>query len=310
MKPPVFIVNPNAANGAASRLWPGIMEQAKSRLGEFEVRFTARMGHAVELARQAAEDGARLVISVGGDGTMNEVVNGLMGPDDRPVNPDTLVGQICIGTGGDFRKTTGLPKEHAAALDWLAGEATRTVDVGRLEMIDHQGRPTIRYFINIASFGIGGEVDERVNHTTKVFGGFASFAWGALSAMIGYKNKKVRVILDDQKDLGEQAVFSVAVANGRFFGGGMQMAPQADLSDGLFDVVVIGDISLWEKITQMPKIYQATHLGHPKIQLHHARKIVAITEETVLLDVDGEAPGRLPATFAVCPGAIRIKIHD
>jgi len=310
MKKPAFIVNPNAANGTAAKIWPALADKVRARVGEFTVLFTERMGHAMELARRAAADGADLVVSVGGDGTLNEVVNGLLKPDGMPVNPEAALAQICIGTGGDFRKTTGLPKEQEGALAWLAGEKTLPLDIGKLEMHDHQDRPVTRFFANIASLGIGGDIDDRVNRTTKLFGGFASFFWGSLVSMLRYKNKPVHLILDDEKDLGVRKVFSVAVANGRFFGGGMQVAPNADLRDGLFDIVIMGDLTMGEKLTEMPKIYKAGHLGHPKIEFYRGRKLTATSAETVLLDVDGEAPGKLPTTFTLLPAALRLKVQD
>jgi YegS/Rv2252/BmrU family lipid kinase len=240
---------------------------------------------------------------------MNEVVNGLMNADGTAVNPNCALGQICIGTGGDFRKTTGLPKEHAAAIEWLCGEKTIPLDVGRMDMTNHQGQRVVRYFNNITSIGIGGEVDDRVNRTTKAFGGFASFFWGSLTAMLGYKNKPVRLTLDGEF-IGERTIFMVAVANGQYFGGGMHVAPQADLHDGLFDVIMLGDLTMFEKFTQMPKIYKAAHLQHPKAEVRRARKVVAESDHVVLLDVDGEAPGRLPTSFEVMPGALKWKVKD
>jgi YegS/Rv2252/BmrU family lipid kinase len=310
MKNTVFIVNRNAANGSAARIWPRLAEQAAAKLGEFDVLFTERIGHATDLARQAAEEGAKLVVSVGGDGTLSEIVNGLMAPDGTPVNPETAVGQLCIGTGGDFRKSTGLPKDLELALDWLAGEKTTPIDVGRMEMTDHSGNLVVRHFANITSIGIGGDIDDRVNSTTKAFGGFFSFFWGSLMGMLHYKNQLVRLVLDDERDLGERRIFAVAVANGKFLGGGMKIAPDADHTDGLFEVVIIGDVGWGEKLTVLPKIYKGGHIPHPLIEVHRARKVVATSDEIVLLDVDGEAPGRLPTTFEICPGALRFKVKD
>jgi YegS/Rv2252/BmrU family lipid kinase len=309
MKKIAFVVNPHAANGAAAKRWPAIAAQAKTLLGDFDTLFTERSGHAIELARQAAAGGAELVVSVGGDGTMNEVVNGLMAPNSVAVNPATALGQICIGTGGDFRKTTGLPKEPEAALTWLAGDKTLPLDIGRLDMFDLQDREIVRYFVNIASFGIGGDLDARVNRTTKIFGGFASFAWGSLVSMLGYKNQPVRLRLDDV-DLGERVIFTVAAANGQYFGGGMHPAPNASPYDGWFDVVIMGDIRLVERFATMPKIYKAEHIHHPKVEVRRAKKIVATSAETVLFDVDGETPGRLPATITLLPGALKLKVKD
>jgi YegS/Rv2252/BmrU family lipid kinase len=298
----VFVVNPNSANGSTARVWPDIAAAAKAHVGDFEVLFTKRMGHATELARQAAESGAELLVSVGGDGTGNEIVNGLMRPDGAPVNPQLELAIICMGTGGDFRKTAGIPKEFADA-----GGQTKTIDVGRMEMTNPEGQTVIRYFLNIASFGIGGDIDSRVNNSSKALGGFISFAWASITAMLMYKNQTVRIVLDDAHDLGERKIFSVAVANGQFFGGGMHVAPMADLSDGIFEVIVMGDFKLHETLGNMSKIYKAQHLAHPKVEHYRARKVTATSNETVLLDVDGEQPGKLPTVFTICPGALKLR---
>ncbi len=304
----VFVVNPNSANGSTRRLWPEIAAAARAEIDDFEVLFTERPGHATDLARQVASSNAKLLVSVGGDGTGNEVLNGLMKSDGTPLNPNLEWGIVCMGTGGDFRKTVGIPKDFVAAIKLLKTGKATPIDVGRMEMTGHDGRLVVRYFLNITSFGIGGEVDARVNRTTKVFGGFVSFAWASITSIVTFKNKLVRLVLDDAHDLGERRIFNVAVANGQFFGGGMHVAPMANISDGIFDVVVLGDFKLGEILVQMPKIYQARHLGHSKVEHYHARKVVATSDETVLLDVDGEQPGRLPTTFTICPGAVKIRV--
>jgi YegS/Rv2252/BmrU family lipid kinase len=212
-----------------------------------------------------------------------------------------------MGTGGDFRKTAGIPKEFADAVKLLSGGQTKTIDVGRMEMTNPEGQTVIRYFLNIASFGIGGDIDSRVNNSSKALGGFISFAWASITAMLMYKNQTVRIVLDDAHDLGERKIFSVAVANGQFFGGGMHVAPMADLSDGIFEVIVMGDFKLHETLGNMSKIYKAQHLAHPKVEHYRARKVTATSNETVLLDVDGEQPGKLPTVFTICPGALKLR---
>lgn len=306
----LIIVNPNSANGNTRKIWPVIESAVKRKIGSFDTWWTERVGHGMELARKGAEQGYELLICVGGDGTNNEMINGLMNEDGTPVNPKLAYGLICMGTGGDFRKTALIPKDFREAVDWLPGEKTTRIDVGRMEMTDHQDRKVVRFFGNITSLGIGGEVDERVNNTSKALGGFASFAWASLGAMISYRNKRVRLILDDERDLGERKIFAVAVANGQFFGGGMHIAPHANLSDGLFDVIIIGDLGKVESLMKMPKIYQAAHMHFDKVEQYRAKKVVALSDERVLLDVDGEQPGKLPVTFTICPGALKLKIKD
>ena len=302
----LVVVNPNSRNKATGKLWPEISKELEKHLDRFEYVFTSRQGHATDLTRHGIRDGYEMIVSVGGDGTNNEVVNGFF-ENGEAINPEAVFSSISMGTGGDLRRTLGTPAGYRDGAPILAGDATRRIDVGHMTITDHSGAPVDRCFLNITSFGIGGEVDARVNATTKVFGGFTSFMWGALGAMIGYKNKTVRLTIDDRV-LEEQPVFNVAVANGQYHGGGMHVAPYAKMDDGLFDIVVIGNLTWGERIREMGKIYTGAHVHHKKVEYCTARKVIAESSETVLLDVDGEAPGKLPATFEILPSALRVKI--
>ncbi len=300
------VVNPQSANGSTKRRWDEIADAIRKHLGGFEYVMTTKPCEATELTQQAIKDGFEMILAVGGDGTNNEVVNGFF-ENGVMINPDAVMTSIPRGTGGDFRKTTGLPKELAEAAQWLSGKATRTIDVGRMTLVDHEGADRERYFINIATFGVGGEIDRRVNETTKAFGGFASFAWASLVSTLAYKNKAVEIFIDGHS-IGVRKVYSCGVCNGRFCGGGMMYAPDAKLDDGLFDIILMEDLSAFEILTQMPKIYSGRHIEHPKISVFQGKKVKAVSDEEVLHDVDGEAPGRLPSEYEILPGSLKIKI--
>lgn len=302
------VVNPNSANGRTGKEWPKIADELARHDRDFQYVFTTHRGHATDLTCQGLKEGFDLIVAVGGDGTNNEVVNGFF-EDEKPINSEAVFGCITRGTGGDLRKTLGTPRDLGRAAALLAGGSTRVVDVGHMTLIDHEGKRVSRYFINIASFGIGGEVDARVNRTTKALGGFVSFAWASLVSMVHYKNKPVRLTVDG-KTVGDFKIFNCAVANGQYFGGGMHVAPYAKMDDGLFDIVVLGDFSRTETILEMNKIYNGTHVHNPKVQCLTGRVVEATSDEVVLLDVDGEQPGRLPSTFSVLPGALRVKVPD
>lgn len=304
----LFLVNPASRGGATGKMFTQVAEQLKPLLGGVEPIFTERAGHATKLTRQALRSGVKLVVVMGGDGTLNEVVNGFF-DGDKAIAPDAAIGLLPAGTGGDFRKTTGAPRETLAAAQQLAEGARRLIDVGRLTFIAHDGRKTVRYFINITSFGIGGLVDRYVNQSSKALGGRISFFLASMKATWRYRNAHCRLLIDDAAP-EEGRFYSVAVANGRYFGGGMMMAPEALLDDGQFDVVTIGDIRKATLLRLFSRVYQGTHLDTPKVSLRRARKIVAEPvnpEDEVLLDVDGEAPGRLPATFELLPQAIYLQ---
>jgi YegS/Rv2252/BmrU family lipid kinase len=303
------VVNPRSANGAVERRWSELAATIRGELGDFDHGFTTGVGDATRLAREALRAGYEMVVALGGDGTLNEVVNGFFDAD-APINPDAILGQVPAGTGGDFRKTAGIPKEIGAAAAALKGTASVRADVGRLTLVDAAGRPASRHFINIASFGMGGLVDAIVNRSSKALGGKASFFLATARAALRYKNQRVRLTLDGGPPQ-ELAIYNVAIANGRYFGGGMHVAPTARIDDGRFEVVVLGDFSATEAALKIRHLYKGTHLGLPKVSHWQARHVTAEPVDPtaqVLLDVDGEQPGALPSTFELLPGAVTLRV--
>ena len=229
------VVNPNSANGSTRRLWPEIHTRIQAAIGEVGVGLTEAPGHATELARQALEQGYEQIVAVGGDGTNNEVVNGFFRQDGTPLAPEAVFAFVTRGTGGDFRRIFGFDLELQTFVDNLAGRDAPRADVGRLQFRDHDGQRAVRYFINIASFGIGGLVDEKVNAASKVLGGKASFMIATVKALLQYRNQTVRMVADDGEPRTLK-VNNVAVANGQYFGGGMWIAPMARIDDGWLEV--------------------------------------------------------------------------
>ena len=302
----VFIVNPNAAMGSTGKEWPQIEKMARDRLGTFTAHLTTGPEDATLLTRNALHKGADLVICVGGDGTLNEVVNGFMGKNG-PIRPEAMVGFIPRGTGCDFIKTVPIPVELDRAFDVIIASHTRSIDLGRLEYMDHHGHPSSRYFHNITSFGLGGEVDERVNRTTKVFGGFISFIWATLISILIYNKKRIHLTVDNCFDQSVM-IWNVAVANGQYHGGGMWVAPEATMNDGMFHVTVIGNFSLPGVLWNLPKLYNGKLVGLKKVKTFVCKRVKASSDQQVLLDVDGEQPGQLPAVIDIVPKAVRFII--
>lgn len=303
-----FIVNPNAAMGAVGREWPRIRALAGDRLGSFDSCLTTGPGDATRLARRALDESAELIICVGGDGTLNETVNGLM-DGDGPLRPDVRVGYVPRGTGSDFIRTVHIPRDPAGALDLIAGGHARPVDLGRLTYRDHSGRPVHRYFHNVTSFGLGGEVDARVNRTTKVLGGFVSFIWATLISLLVFPKRSIRLRVDEGFEETVLA-WNVAVANGQYHGGGMWVAPGAAVDDGLFNVTVVGDLALPEVFLNLPKLYNGKILQLEKVRALSGRRIEAHSDQRVLLDVDGEQPGKLPLSVDMVPGALMLILPE
>lgn len=300
----VTVVNPNSSNGRTGREWADIRDALGRTIGDFSERFTERPGDATRIVREALEAGCDRIICVGGDGTNNEVVNGFF-DGERLVRPDARLGFIPRGTGGDLRRTLGVGRKLADCLPVLARDSVRQVDVGRARFVGPDGQPVVRHFINITSFGIGGLVDKLVNESSKALGGKASFLIGTLRAMLRYINQPIELKVDDTFE-GIVVAKNIAVANGQYFGGGMQVAPEAAPDDGLFDVIILGDLSRLEFVKLGGKIYSGRHLAHPKVHALRGRHVEASCHAEVLIDMDGEQPGRLPISLDVLPKAIRL----
>lgn len=310
----VLVVNPRAGAGRAERWLPRLSRALREAGASFDVARTSGPGDATAIVREALGRGMRGIAVVGGDGTLNEAVNGFFDEAGRPVASDAWLGPLSCGTGGDFRRTLGSTNLGLRA-DRIEALATRmlwarprAIDVGWLEFVGHDGRPARRAFLNIASFGVGGIIDRLVNDAPKWMGGTPAFLLGTLRALRTYEPQRVRLALDDEPPR-QTRIVNIAVANGRFFGGGMMIAPQATIDDGLFDVVGL-EMSVRESLALAARIYRGTHLGREGISFGRARRVHAepVSEgDPVLLDVDGETPGRLPATFTIRPGAILLR---
>lgn len=297
-----MIVNPASANGRTAREWPEIARQVAETGIEPDVLVTERPGHATELAREAAASGAGLVIAVGGDGTISEVVNGLAELDGA--GPELAV--ICRGSGCDFIRTFGIPKKTAGAAAVATGGVTRTLDLGRVRFTGNGGSPRTRYFANVASAGMTGIAAERVNNSGKPLGATVAFAWAAVATFVGYHNSALRVQIDDETL--ELVSNNVIVANCRYFAGGMKILPDADPSDGLLDVLVWGDVSKVDLALNLHKLYRGTHVTHPKATIRRAREVTVTPAAPLPIEVDGEQPGVTPVTFDVVPSVLRLRV--
>ena len=304
------VVNPHAWGDRTGAVWPSIEAKLRRAIGPIESVFTDAPMAATRLTTQALKDGMEQIIAVGGDGTINEVVNGFF-ENGEPINPEAMLACLTSGTGADFRRVFDMPDDIEEQIERLAVSEIRPIDLGKLTFIDENGEETVRYFDNIASFGLSGATDQAVNRLKfgKMFSGKTAFFWGMLKALLTYKNQPVRIQVDDIFDEVVN-VRTAAVCNGQFFGGGMRMAPHAEPDDGLFDVIIVADISMFGLLQRIHSIYKGEHLKYDEVTELRGRKVVATPAPgagEVLLDVDGEAPGRLPATFEIVPKAINLR---
>jgi YegS/Rv2252/BmrU family lipid kinase len=304
-----IIVNPKAGAGSAKRRIPEISAALRKVGLEHDVAETEAPGDAKRLVEVARREAVDCIAIVGGDGTLNEVSQAYVAADGSPVpGPDLAL--IPAGTGGDFRKSYGLGMSVDEAARRIANATPRPLDLGVLTLVNDAGERVVRAFVNITSFGIGGLTDRIVNSTPKWMGGKAAFFVGSFRAMLVYRNAPVRVKVDD-KVVVEGPVLNVAMANGRFFGGGMKIAPDADPADGELDVVVLGDLGRTAAIALSNHIYKGTHIGREKVSVARGAVVEAEpihSNDEVLIDMDGETPGRLPLTARVAKGALTIRI--
>ena len=310
---PLVIINPASAGGATGAHWPRLATDLRAHFGPFACAFTSAQGDASVIAAREARAG-RLLIACGGDGTISEVANGILA-----AGVDAELGVLPSGTGGDFRRTLRTPARAADACALLRRGRTRLIDVGRVEYANHEGARAARYFLNVASCGMGGEVVRRVKEdgagwlpqgAARLLGGRAAFAAAALRTTLTFTNPVVSVQLDDGPER-RLTVANLCVANARFFGGGMKIAPDARLDDGLLDVVALGDLDTLTILTNVYKLYLGTHLGMQQIHHAHATRLkarAAVENQSVLLEVDGELVGTLPASFEIKPRALRVRV--
>jgi diacylglycerol kinase (ATP) len=231
---------------------------------------------------------------------VNEVVNGL-----AQVEAVELA-VVHRGTGGDFVRTFGIPHDLEQALDVAQGGRARAIDLGRATLRTWAGREGSTWFANVASAGMSGAVAKRVNETGKAFGGKISYAWSTLAVFARWRNAQVRVTVDGEARQG--AMYDVIVANGRYLAGGMKICPEAEPDDGLFDVLLIGDVSKRDLVVTLPRIYRGTHLPHPKGELLRGREVVVESPEPLPVQLDGEQPGTTPVRFEVVPRALRVRV--
>lgn len=307
---PLIIVNPASAGGATGDAWPGLASELARHFGPFKCALTERRGEAAQIAEREARAGRGLVVACGGDGTVSEVANGILRS-----GADAVLGLLPSGTGGDFRRTLNIPLRASEAARILRGGQTRRMDAGRVSFMNDAGEEESRYFVNVASFGMGGDVIERVKESSwlsagasRLLGGRLTFAAAAIQTAALFEKPAVHIRLDEGRE-SRIVVTNFCVANARYFGGGMKIAPEANLSDGLFDVVAIGDMSPLKILANSYRVYLGAHLGMREVQHARARRVKArsASDEEVKLEVDGELLGKLPAEFEILPGALRVR---
>ena len=304
------VLNPVAGGGRLKRDWPQVAAALRRHFGEVELRETQASGDAERLALDLAADGFGLVVAAGGDGTASEVADGLLQAADEGCGTAELA-LIPCGNGIDFARGLGLPHDLDALMARIAEAKGRKIDAGRISYVDDHGALASRHFINIASLGLSGATDRAVNADKRKgrVSAKALFYWRTVAEFVRYRFQHVRIAIDDGEPV-EARMALVAVANGKFFGGGMMVAPDAALDDGQFEIVILRAANKLGLIRDIRLVYGGQHRNHPAITILRGRKVTVepmSDDDAALVDIDGESPGRIPAVFEMRPGALTLR---
>jgi YegS/Rv2252/BmrU family lipid kinase len=304
----IVVLNPFAGGGTALERWHRHADVVEARLGRAEVVLTASTGDAIAQTRDALRGGARRVIAVGGDGTVNGVVNGFFdGETGEAIAKDAVLAVLPIGTGNDFARSIGLYGVDVSVA--LARAEVRAIDVGAVTVTSQDGRPIHRAFANTASFGISSRIAANVDRSSKRLGGWLAYWVGTARALVSERAAPVRMRFDG--DVREGVVSMVVVGNGRYVGGGMKIAPDARMDDGLLDVITIDQVGIGAFLRHSRRLYAGTHVSLPIVDVTRVRRFEAESLDgtpgrPVLADVEGEPVGGLPFACEVRPGALRV----
>ncbi len=301
-----FIINPKAGGGKAGWEWPKVADFLTPIVGKPDVEFTTGPGLATILTRRFLEDHYQLIVAVGGDGTVNEVVNGFF-ENESQLNPEAILGILPIGSGSDFTRSLGYPPEWEKAAEKLGTDACAIMDVGRIKCLGMRGEEYDRYFANVVDFGLGSQMLASVKNQSKLFGSKVQFFLGAAKALMSFKNDRIRYRIDDGQET-EKVVNSMVIANGQFFGAGKWVAPHARLDDGRLDVVIMDKMEQMEAVKKMQLLDTGAHLGTPGVTYTQASTVYVDSPDPIMIDMDGNPLGRLPCTVSVIQQVVRVKI--
>lgn len=309
------VLNPAAGGGRMRLEWPFYEDALNGRFGGFELRRTAGPGDAPRLAGELAASGCEMVMAAGGDGTVSEVADGLLSFAAAHEGRAPALAVASVGTGCDFARALGIPRRADRCVEAIARNPPRRIDAGRMAFVDDAGNPRIRHFVSIASLGVSGEIDRVINAASAKkrgrMSGKALFFWFTIREFLRYRFQEVRIEVDDRPAV-EARIAVVAIANNRSFGGGMMIAPAARMDDGVLEVVVVKAESRWRLVRDLRLVYSGAHVGLASCVFLSGRRITVTPSgdaalNAAALDIDGESPGRIPATFEVLPLALEVR---
>lgn len=299
----LVIVNPNAGNGEGKKSWKKISELLKKEDLPFTAEFTEKRGHAIVLTLDGITAGFRKIITVGGDGTLNEVVNGVFLNKECSTR-DISLALIPIGTGNDWSRMFGIPRDYEKAIKIIHDNKLMLHDIGLISFFEGSEKKN-RFFINIAGLGFESVVIKRTNtHKEKGCNGKGIYFYNLLMCLLSYKTTRAQIIIDGEKINAD--IFSINIGNGKYCGGGMRQTPNALPDDGLLDVTIIKGIGKIEIIRNLKILYDGSILSHPKIDGYRCKSLKIVSDSLIYAEADGELLGHTPMEFSVIPASVNI----
>jgi len=302
------IINPHAGYGKAGKRWPRILEYLEASGFDVTWRLTEKRWHAYDIAQEYAREGAKIIISVGGEGVMNEIVNGLFAYQGT-TGEMPLLAMIPAGTGTDLSRTLHISKDYRQAADLLKNGRVMLMDAGRM-VFERERKTWVRYFINAADTGLGGAVARLSNSLPKILGGFLTFLLASLAALSSFRRMKLKIWVDGILiDSGLMTI--VGALNGQYFGGGMHAAPMAVVDDGVMEFLYVKDTGFFKFIGKvLAKVYTGEHLAYHKVYVCKGRQLRVQAEKVFLAEVDGEVERASTIYLDVLPKAVRMLVPE
>ncbi|MFK5956415.1 MAG: diacylglycerol kinase family lipid kinase [Planctomycetota bacterium] len=301
-----FVVNAHAAGGRTGKCWAECEPKMRAAFPTGEIQFTQGVGDGARIAQEAVSRGQELIVAVGGDGTVYEVVNGMMAAD-AGARTRARLGIWPAGSGADFARGAHFPHDPEAVCALIAKNEPKWVDVGRIQCVDSDVSPVERYFINAADFGIGAKVVERLQKRSRLLSGKSSYLWQTLRTLVTFRNPKVQMEIDGVV-WAPKTIITMVVANGRYFGGGMCIAPDAILDDGVLNTVQVGDLGRIEAMRKLQETFGGQRIDHPDVHYSTCKTLHASSLSRVPIEADGELVGFLPASFEIIPRALQLLL--
>jgi len=302
-----IIFNPVAGGGKAQKMYPELRAQFKYRIGDdYRIYTTKKQGDAINLAARISSEDIPLIICAGGDGTINEVVNGLF-DQEKLINPEIELGIINCGTGSGFAQSLCLPDTLSDQIDLILNAQGKSIDLGHCTFLDKDGAKAARFFVSECQLGIGSAVVSKVNSKHKNWGGKIAFGYITLKEVFKCTKYPMKISYNGTDISGN--MIGIVIGNGNACGGGMKLTPSARINDSLLDLLVMHEMNIPELVRQFTKIYSGTHIKSDRFTYVQTSTIRIGSEVDVLVETDGELLGTLPVEIKVIPKSLKVKCN-